>query len=73
MIRSITGVGEGKGAYIGIHDGFQSLTDWKDFLPGSDRINMDTHQYFAFGGASIDPTVAPKQACLSWGLGQNQR
>ena len=38
MIRNITGVGEGNGPYIGIHDGFQGTDIWKDFLQGSDRI-----------------------------------
>ena len=38
MIRNITGVGEGNGPYIGIHDGFQGTGTWKDFLQGSDRI-----------------------------------
>ena len=73
MIRSITGIGEGKGAFISIHDGFEPLTNWADFFPGSDRINLDTHPYFAFGGVAIDPSVAPRQACLSWGSSINQR
>lgn len=73
MIRDITGIGEGKGAFISIHDGFQSLSIWENFLPGSDRINLDTHPYFAFGGVAIDPSVAPKQACQSWGSSMNQR
>ena len=73
MIRDITGIGEGKGAFISIHDGFQALSIWEDYLPGSDRINLDTHPYFAFGGVAIDPTVAPKQACESWGSSMNQR
>lgn len=40
MIRSITGFGEGHGPYITIHDGFQALNTWSDFLQGSDRIIM---------------------------------
>ncbi|KAI0959157.1 hypothetical protein AcW1_004072 [Taiwanofungus camphoratus] len=43
MIRNITGTGNG--AYMVIHDGFQSLGSWADFLPGSDRIVLDTHPY----------------------------
>lgn len=46
MIRNITGVGEGNGAYIGIHDGFVMPAAWEGFLPGSDRINMDWHPHF---------------------------
>ena len=38
MIRSITGIGEGKGPYISIHDGFIGISKWEGFLPNSDRI-----------------------------------
>ncbi|TFK50803.1 glycoside hydrolase family 5 protein [Heliocybe sulcata] len=83
-IRAITGIGEGHGPYISIHDGFQGLGIWKDFLPGADRFILDTHPYFAFGGMQNVPIAVPdddgdnyggtwpKQACLSWGIGQNQ-
>lgn len=40
MIRSITGVGEGHGPFMAIHDGFRGLSSWGGFLPGSDRIIM---------------------------------
>ena len=40
MIRGITGIGEGNGPYMVIHDGFQGLSTWSNFLPGSDRIIM---------------------------------
>ncbi|KAL5528823.1 hypothetical protein ACEPAF_7962 [Sanghuangporus sanghuang] len=75
MVRSITGYGEGSGAFISIHDGFQSLSEWVNFLPGADRVALDTHPYFAFGGeaSSTDPIEAwPQKACLSWGLTMNQ-
>jgi len=48
MIRGITGVGQGKGPFISIHDTFLGLTTWANFLPGSDRIALDSHPYFAF-------------------------
>ncbi|KAI9465211.1 glycoside hydrolase family 5 protein [Lactarius psammicola] len=79
IIRNITGYGEGNGPYIAIHDGFVGVSQWADFLPGSDRIVLDTHPYFAFNGQSntspIDADdglgepggVWPKQACNSWG------
>lgn len=38
MIRGITGIGEGKGPYISIHDGFIGISKWAGFLPNSDRI-----------------------------------
>ncbi|KAF7315129.1 Glycoside hydrolase family 5 protein [Mycena indigotica] len=80
MIRGITGYGTGNGPYISIHDGFD-MSLWDGFLPGSDRIILDTHPYFAFNqqpntapiGLSSDPATAggvwPKQACDSWGPG----
>ncbi|KAJ7682559.1 glycoside hydrolase family 5 protein [Mycena polygramma] len=78
MIRAITGFGEGHGPSITIHDGFQSVDSWAGFLMGSDRIILDTHPYFSFGGidtASIaenDPQGNPggkwpAQACNAWG------
>ncbi|KAH8103524.1 glycoside hydrolase family 5 protein [Cristinia sonorae] len=85
MIREITGIGEGKGPYIAVHDGFLGVTQWDGFLPNSDRIIMDTHPYFAFNGqpnnepinipADGDPTQFggkwPLQACRSWASGMN--
>lgn len=44
MIRGITGIGEGHGPFISIHDGFVGVDSWADFLPGSDRIMLDTHR-----------------------------
>ncbi|KAI0262189.1 glycoside hydrolase superfamily [Gloeopeniophorella convolvens] len=79
MIRGITGLGEGHGPYIAIHDGFIGISKWADFLPGSDRIILDTHPYFAFDGQpNNEPLVTddgigepggiwPKQACNAWG------
>ncbi|KAF7301888.1 Glycoside hydrolase family 5 protein [Mycena indigotica] len=78
MIRDITGRGAGNGAYIAIHDGFQSLDSWAGFLQGSDRIMLDTHPYFSFGGIDTSPINVndgngnpggkwPTQACAAWG------
>lgn len=73
IIRSITGTGEGKGPFISIHDGFDSLDSWADFLPGADRIALDTHPYFAFNGQpNTDPIgVWPARACDGWAAGVN--
>lgn len=40
MIRGITGVGEGKGPIMTIHDGFQGLSQWAGFLNGADRLAL---------------------------------
>ncbi|KAJ7627476.1 glycoside hydrolase family 5 protein [Roridomyces roridus] len=78
MIRGITGLGAGNGAYISLHDGFDGLSNWADFLQGSDRIILDSHPYFAFNGqpntdpvdTGTDPSSAggvwPKKACTGW-------
>lgn len=84
MIRSITGYGEGNGPYISIHDGFSGLSSWANFLPGSDRIALDTHPYFAFDGSSATSPIDtgtgnnaggvwPAQACNRWAAGINGR
>ncbi|KAJ7904777.1 glycoside hydrolase family 5 protein [Mycena olivaceomarginata] len=78
MIRGITGYGEGNGPYISIHDGFLSLDAWANFLQGSDRIILDTHPYFSFGGIDTSSIAVnddkgnpggkwPTQACNAWG------
>ncbi|EJD08278.1 glycoside hydrolase [Fomitiporia mediterranea MF3/22] len=68
IMRGITGIGEGKGPFMSIHDGFEGPAKWAGFLPGSDRIAMDWHPYFAFNGQpNLDPIgVWPARAC-SWG------
>ncbi|KAJ6533670.1 glycoside hydrolase superfamily [Mycena capillaripes] len=79
MIRSITGYGAGNGPFISIHDGFDPVATWAGFLPGADRVILDTHPYFAFNqqpndapiATSTDPALAggvwPRQACDTWG------
>ncbi|KAJ7180343.1 glycoside hydrolase family 5 protein [Mycena crocata] len=83
MIRGITGFGAGNGPYIAIHDGFQTVDSWADFLQGSDRIILDTHPYFSFGGIDTSPIAAnddqgnpggkwPRQACNAWAPSHSQ-
>jgi hypothetical protein len=82
MVRGITGTGTGNGAYIAVHDGFQGISSWAGFMPGSDRVILDTHPYFAFNGnPNIQPIstgtgagaggIWPGQACTAWGPGMN--
>jgi len=83
MLRGITGVGEGKGFYISLHDSFQ-LGLWAGFMTGADRMIIDDHAYFAFGGgATTDPLdtgvgpgaggVWPKKVCETWASEMNTR
>ncbi|KAJ6558743.1 glycoside hydrolase family 5 protein [Mycena vulgaris] len=79
MIRGITGYGAGNGPFISIHDGFDPVITWAGFLPGSDRVILDTHPYFAFDQQPNDAPIAtgmdsalaggvwPRQACDAWG------
>lgn len=69
-MRNITGVGEGKGAVLSMHDGFEGQGAWYGFLAGADRLAIDVHPYQAFGGDfSLDPTGP----CLNWGLTMDTR
>ncbi|KAF8341007.1 glycoside hydrolase family 5 protein [Amanita rubescens] len=82
LIRSITGYGEGNGPYISIHDGFKGVKAWQNFLPGADRLALDTHTYLAFSGSKAMEPIAtglgsdaggvwPKTACDSWAAEMN--
>ncbi|PPQ78311.1 hypothetical protein CVT25_011682 [Psilocybe cyanescens] len=82
VIRGITGVGEGNGPYISLHDGFQALNSWPGFLQGADRLMLDTHPYLAFdNSAATDPIDTgtgadaggrwPQTACTRWGGAMN--
>jgi aryl-phospho-beta-D-glucosidase BglC (GH1 family) len=74
MIRNITGIGSGHGPYISIDDGFTGLSPWADYMPGSDRMILDTHPYFAFGGGTNTEPISmwPGMACSSWATDMNQ-
>ncbi|THH04547.1 hypothetical protein EW146_g10148 [Bondarzewia mesenterica] len=64
---------------VNFMNGIIGVSKWADFLPGSDRIILDTHPYFVFDGqpnnsplVDDDGTgepggVWPKQACSAWG------
>ncbi|KAJ6514468.1 glycoside hydrolase [Mycena vitilis] len=83
LIRNITGFGEGNGAYISFHDGFGGISSWGGFLPGADRLVLDTHTYFAFSSSPNDAPIAtgenpssaggswPRTACNAWGSSLN--
>ena len=78
MVRNITGIGEGKGPFLAISDGIGGLVPWAGLLPNADRLALDTHTYFAFGGqANTEPInvpaadgkmggVWPGRACTTW-------
>lgn len=41
MIRRITGIGETKGPIVAIHEGFEGIAPFNDFMPGADRLALD--------------------------------
>ncbi|KAJ7861217.1 hypothetical protein B0H14DRAFT_2742937 [Mycena olivaceomarginata] len=57
-------------ATASIHNGFQGTASLAGFLPGSDRIILDTYPYFAFDGAPNNIPIAtsrdPPQAGEPW-------
>ncbi|KZP09027.1 glycoside hydrolase family 5 protein [Athelia psychrophila] len=77
MIRNTTGVGVGKGPHMSVHDGFQGVATWARFMPGSDRVILDSHpgSSEATIASGTNPASAggtwPKTACTKWGNGFN--
>lgn len=70
IIRNVTGIG--KGPSISLHDGFQGLAPWKGFLPGADRLVLETHPYIAFGGGLDQPVdFWPPEACKAFQVNQS--
>ncbi|KAF8321309.1 glycoside hydrolase family 5 protein [Clavulina sp. PMI_390] len=67
IIRNITGIGEGNGAWLVIHDGFNSDSNYTGYLAGADRVALDTHPYLCFQ-ALVDegPEGYAAQACPTW-------
>ena len=66
-IREVTGIGEGHGPVLSIHDAFAGITNWFDFLPGADRLALDQHPYLVFGTQQTGsiPSIA-KMPCQYW-------
>ncbi len=70
-LRGITGVGEGNGPYLAMHDGFRGGDAWAGFFPGADRFMLDIHPYICFNGQPNDDPVASwaAAACTTFGPG----
>ena len=67
QIRAVTGIGEGKGPMLSIHDAFAGFTNWFDFLPGADRLALDQHPYLMFGDQQTGPlSDIIKMPCEYW-------
>ena len=71
-MRTASGVGEGKGPYVSLHDGFFGLPNWSGFMPNSDRVAIDLHPYLCFGDQSSAPLSSFATApCSSWASTMN--
>ncbi|KLO13412.1 glycoside hydrolase [Schizopora paradoxa] len=70
-LRGITGVGEGNGPYLAMHDGFRGTDAWAGFFPGADRYMLDVHPYICFNGQPNNDPVASwaAAACTTFGPG----
>ena len=73
MIRGITGVGEGNGPMLSMHDGFVGIARWYDFMPGADRMALDQHPYMCFGDQNLAPIAeVARTPCTAWAATTNE-
>jgi len=72
-VRKASGIGAGKGPMISYHDAFVGIAGWAGFLPGADRIAIDTHPYLCFGPQNANPMATwAGQPCANWGAEFNK-
>jgi glucan 1,3-beta-glucosidase len=57
LVRNASGAGQGP--YISYSDAFWPLANWTGFMPGADRISLDTHAYVSRRGL-----LASHMACV---------
>ena len=52
---------------ISYHDGFLSRAQWAGFMPGADRISLDSHPYLCFSTQSSAPLSSfINTPCSAW-------
>ncbi|KAF7311531.1 Glycoside hydrolase [Mycena kentingensis (nom. inval.)] len=67
-VRGASGIGEGKGPMVSMHEGFLGLGQYDGFLPNADRASMDYHPYLCFQAQSTAPVSSYAQTpCNNWG------
>ncbi|QRW00897.1 Cellulase (glycosyl hydrolase family 5 protein) [Ceratobasidium sp. AG-Ba] len=71
MVRNITGYGQGNGPWLSVHDGFMGISQWADFMPGSDRVALDTHPYFCFTAQDTSSFASQNKKPCNWGQSIN--
>ncbi|KAJ3762991.1 glycoside hydrolase family 5 protein [Lentinula raphanica] len=72
VVRKASGIGAGKGPIVSFHDAFRSRSAWAGFLPGADRISLDSHPYLCFSTQSSAPISSyATTPCTAWGADVN--
>ncbi|KAK4047108.1 hypothetical protein OIO90_006310 [Microbotryomycetes sp. JL221] len=79
MMRGMTGFGKDNGPWIAFHDGFPlqngipdsefdvSAGGWLGWLPGMDRVSLDTHPYLCFSEPNNDGLAyQASKPCTYW-------
>lgn len=72
IVRNAGGIGQGNGPFVSFHDGFLGQNNWAGFLPGADRIALDTHPYLCFSTQSAGAVSTFIDApCTGWAANMN--
>lgn len=72
-VRNASGLGEGHGPMISLHDGFKSGSSWFGFLEGADRVALDSHFYLAFREPNDEALlVQALKPCTKWASAFNK-
>jgi hypothetical protein len=72
VARGVSGIGQGKGPVLSLHEGFCGLNQWANFMTNADRLALDFHPYVCFGGQSSKPISSyANTPCSSWGSAMN--
>ncbi|KDQ11932.1 glycoside hydrolase family 5 protein [Botryobasidium botryosum FD-172 SS1] len=68
IIRKAGGIGEGSGPWISMHNAWLGADTWANFMPGGDRLALDSHPYFTFDNPLAPPLSAHvSDPCKQWG------
>ncbi|UZJ56084.1 hypothetical protein CBS101457_005404 [Exobasidium rhododendri] len=72
IVRNTTGLGQGNGPMIFIHDGFMGLSQYSGFMQGADRVGWDLHPYICFSGPFGGRDALVTAACNSFQANEEQ-
>jgi glucan 1,3-beta-glucosidase len=67
IIRTAGGSGQGNGPVISIYESFFGLSEWVGYLPGADRLALDSHPYLVFQTLTAgNPADFVSTPCNNW-------